>query len=147
MNIPLLVFAGSNDPPAAPTALQKRRQWTTGPTTMRTLTGNHFFAGDDMLPALIGEACREHMSRITERNPAGCHLRSADDLPSSRARADLDTVGRHTAKESPMSDQEFRETEMPVAGMVPVGTAPPLRLAGADHEDDAEFFTIVRGID
>ncbi|MFJ6466084.1 hypothetical protein ACIQM0_34495 [Streptomyces sp. NPDC091387] len=46
-----------------------------------------------------------------------------------------------------MSDQEFRETEIPVAGMVPVGTAPPLRLAGADHEDDAEFFTIVRGID
>ncbi|WP_168712598.1 hypothetical protein [Streptomyces sp. A0958] len=46
-----------------------------------------------------------------------------------------------------MSDQEFREIDMAVFGMVPVGTAPPLRLAGADHDDDAEFFTIVRGID
>ncbi|WP_330242533.1 hypothetical protein [Streptomyces sp. NBC_00525] len=46
-----------------------------------------------------------------------------------------------------MSDEEFREIDMAVFGMVPVGTAPPLRLAGADSDDDTEFFTIVRGID
>ncbi|MEU8508825.1 thioesterase domain-containing protein [Streptomyces brevispora] len=76
VNIPLLVFAGSDDPLAAPTALQEWRQWTTGPTTMRTLTGNHFFTGDDTLPALIGEACRAHMSRTPAAGPAG--TRTAD---------------------------------------------------------------------
>ncbi|MEV7415201.1 hypothetical protein [Streptomyces sp. NPDC089919] len=42
--------------------------------------------------------------------------------------------------------EEFLEVEMAVFGMVPVGVAPPLRLAGAE-EDDTEFITIVRGID
>jgi hypothetical protein len=53
------------------------------------------------------------------------------------------------AKEPPMFvydiTEDFREIEMAVFGMVPVGMAPPLRLAGVE-EDDAEF-TIVRGID
>lgn len=39
---------------------------------------------------------------------------------------------------------EFREIDMAVFGMVPVG-APPLRLAGADEDEDE--FTIVRSID
>ncbi|MFI8105596.1 thioesterase II family protein [Streptomyces sp. NPDC086023] len=60
VNVPLLVFAGSDDPLAVPNALQEWRQWTTGPITVRTLVGDHFFAGDDALPALIGAACREH---------------------------------------------------------------------------------------
>ena len=41
--------------------------------------------------------------------------------------------------------EEFREIDMAVFGMVPVGVAPLLRLAGADDEDD-EFLTIVRSI-
>ncbi|MEU0163417.1 hypothetical protein ABZ154_32680 [Streptomyces sp. NPDC006261] len=41
--------------------------------------------------------------------------------------------------------EEFRDREEAVSGMVPVGIAPPLLLAGAD-EDDGEF-TIVRSID
>ncbi|MGW2706647.1 thioesterase II family protein [Streptomyces sp. NPDC001340] len=60
VNVPLLVFAGSDDPLAVPNALQEWRQWTTGPITVRTVVGDHFFAGDDALPALIGAACREH---------------------------------------------------------------------------------------
>ncbi|MEU6407075.1 thioesterase domain-containing protein [Streptomyces sp. NPDC046985] len=60
VNVPLLVFAGSDDPLAVPHALHEWRQWTTGPITARTLAGDHFFAGDDALPALIGAACREH---------------------------------------------------------------------------------------
>ncbi|MFJ4717490.1 hypothetical protein [Streptomyces sp. NPDC088785] len=39
----------------------------------------------------------------------------------------------------------FREIDMAVFGLVPVG-APPLRLAGAD-EDDEDEPVIVRGID
>ncbi|WP_406841003.1 hypothetical protein ACICHK_40520 [Streptomyces sp. AHU1] len=45
--------------------------------------------------------------------------------------------------------QDFREVEMFFFGLVPVGLAPPLRLAGVD-EDDTEFLeesAIVRGID
>ncbi|WP_282695407.1 thioesterase domain-containing protein [Streptomyces sp. CC208A] len=63
VNVPLLVFAGSDDPLAVPAALQEWRRWTTGPVTARTLTGDHFFVGDEALPALVGEACREHLSR------------------------------------------------------------------------------------
>ncbi|MFJ5549850.1 hypothetical protein [Streptomyces sp. NPDC093225] len=47
----------------------------------------------------------------------------------------------------PMHTEEHREIEMAVFGLVPVGTAPPLWLAGADDEDNAESFTFVRGID
>lgn len=44
--------------------------------------------------------------------------------------------------------EECREIEMAVFGMVPVGAAPPLRLAGTDEdEDEDEFAVIVRGID
>ncbi|CAL9326499.1 MULTISPECIES: hypothetical protein [Streptomyces] len=42
--------------------------------------------------------------------------------------------------------EEYCEIDMAVFGMVPVGAAPPLRLAGADEDDD-EFLTIVRSID
>ncbi|MFF4044711.1 hypothetical protein [Streptomyces sp. NPDC001816] len=43
--------------------------------------------------------------------------------------------------------EELGENETAVFGLVPVGTPPPLLLAGADDEDDAESFTLVRGID
>ncbi|MFI8105604.1 hypothetical protein ACIQUQ_32345 [Streptomyces sp. NPDC101118] len=48
-----------------------------------------------------------------------------------------------------MDTQEYRdEIELAQFGILPVGTAPPLRLAGEDLDDDAaSFFTIVRGID
>ncbi|MEU0399125.1 thioesterase domain-containing protein [Streptomyces sp. NPDC006197] len=76
VSVPLLVFAGSDDPLAVPSALREWRQWTTGPITVRTLVGGHFFAGDDALPALIGEACREHVSRTPAAGSAG--TRTAD---------------------------------------------------------------------
>ncbi|WP_405717215.1 thioesterase domain-containing protein [Streptomyces sp. NBC_01537] len=60
VDLPLLVFAGSDDPLAVPAALEEWRRWTTGPITVRTVDGDHFFAGADVLPALVGEACREY---------------------------------------------------------------------------------------
>ncbi|MEU0575369.1 hypothetical protein [Dermacoccus nishinomiyaensis] len=42
--------------------------------------------------------------------------------------------------------EEFLEIEAAVFGMVPVGVAPPLQLAGAE-DDTADSFTIVRSID
>jgi len=41
--------------------------------------------------------------------------------------------------------EELREIEMALFGMVPVGLVPPLRLAGAD--DDEDDATIIRSID
>ncbi|MFI5765309.1 MULTISPECIES: thioesterase II family protein [unclassified Streptomyces] len=60
VDLPLLVFAGSDDPLAVPAAFEEWRQWTTGPITVRTVDGDHFFAGGDVLPALVGAACREY---------------------------------------------------------------------------------------
>ncbi|WP_412079702.1 thioesterase II family protein (plasmid) [Streptomyces xanthophaeus] len=61
VDVPLLAFAGSEDPMAVPAALREWRQWTTGRIEARTVTGDHFFAGDEALPRLIGEACRERV--------------------------------------------------------------------------------------
>jgi hypothetical protein len=41
--------------------------------------------------------------------------------------------------------EEFREVDMAVFGLVPVGVAPLLRLAGTDEDEDE--ITIVRSID
>lgn len=41
--------------------------------------------------------------------------------------------------------EEFREIEIAVFARVPAGVAPPLRLPGADEDEDG--FTIVRSID
>ena len=59
-----------------------------------------------------------------------------------RQRVEALTVARALRPSVTVSDQ----IDMAVFGMVPVGVAPLLRLAGADDEDD-EFLTIVRSID
>jgi hypothetical protein len=40
-----------------------------------------------------------------------------------------------------------RETDRVASGLVPVGVAPPLRLAGTDDDEDEDGLTIVRSID
>ncbi|MBT2402013.1 MULTISPECIES: thioesterase II family protein [unclassified Streptomyces] len=67
VDIPVLVFAGSDDPLAAPAALSDWQQWATGPIEARTVDGDHFFAGDTALPQLVGQACRDHAAAL----PAG----------------------------------------------------------------------------
>lgn len=67
VDIPVLVFAGSDDPLAAPTALGDWQRWATGPIQARTVAGDHFFAGAPDLPRLIGQACRDHAATL----PAG----------------------------------------------------------------------------
>ncbi|MEU0163409.1 alpha/beta fold hydrolase [Streptomyces sp. NPDC006261] len=64
VDIPVLVFAGSDDPLAAPDSLEDWQQWATGTIEARTVEGDHFFAGDTDLPRLIGQACREHVAAL-----------------------------------------------------------------------------------
>ncbi|MEU0575376.1 thioesterase II family protein [Dermacoccus nishinomiyaensis] len=61
VDVPVLVFAGRDDPLAAPASLGDWRQWATGPVEVRTVAGDHFFAGAPDLPRLVGQACRDHM--------------------------------------------------------------------------------------
>ncbi|MGW8066201.1 thioesterase II family protein [Streptomyces ziwulingensis] len=60
VDVPVLVFAGSDDPLAAPAALRHWQQWTTRPTELHTVAGGHFFAGSVSLAAHVGRACRDH---------------------------------------------------------------------------------------
>lgn len=64
VDTPLLVFAGDEDPLAVPAAVRDWQRWTTGPVEARTLAGDHFFAGGEALPRLIGDACRERISPV-----------------------------------------------------------------------------------
>ncbi|MFJ4717498.1 thioesterase II family protein [Streptomyces sp. NPDC088785] len=57
---PVLVFGGRDDPLAAPESLGHWQQWAAGPIARHTVAGDHFFAGSAELPALVGQACREH---------------------------------------------------------------------------------------
>jgi surfactin synthase thioesterase subunit len=67
VDIPVLAFAGSEDPLAAPEALADWQSWATSPIEARTVVGDHFFAGALELPRLVGEACRDHAAAL----PAG----------------------------------------------------------------------------
>jgi len=67
VGVPVLVFAGSRDPVAAPAAVGQWRRWTTGPTSARTVTGDHFFTAGPHLPALLGRACRAHAAASAAR--------------------------------------------------------------------------------
>jgi surfactin synthase thioesterase subunit len=60
VDTPVLVFAGSHDPVAAPASLDDWQRWATGPIEARTVTGDHFFAGTADLPRLVGQACRDY---------------------------------------------------------------------------------------
>ncbi|MEK8141856.1 hypothetical protein NKH18_01985 [Streptomyces sp. M10(2022)] len=64
MDVPVLVFAGSDDPLAAPASLGDWQQWATGPIEARTVDGDHFFAGASDLPRLVGQACRDHVAAL-----------------------------------------------------------------------------------
>ncbi|PAN02623.1 hypothetical protein CJI59_04770 [Streptomyces sp. Alain-F2R5] len=56
---PVLVFAGSDDPLAAPDSVQHWQQWASGPIVRHTVAGDHFFAGSAHVPRLVGRACRD----------------------------------------------------------------------------------------
>jgi hypothetical protein len=67
-----------------PAALEEWRQWTTGPITVRTVDGDHFFAGADVLPALVGEACREYEAADAAKTAAS----TADAAKTAASTAD-----------------------------------------------------------
>jgi len=58
LTIPLLVVASQGNPLAPPTIADGWRQWTDGPTRLRTVPGHHFFVRGRELPRLLGRACR-----------------------------------------------------------------------------------------
>ncbi|WP_235460500.1 thioesterase II family protein [Streptomyces olivochromogenes] len=66
---PLVVFAGSDDPLAAPAALEHWQRWTPGPIDLHTVAGDHFFADSPDLPGLVGQACRDRAAAL----PSGGH--------------------------------------------------------------------------
>ncbi|CAL9327413.1 hypothetical protein [Streptomyces sp. enrichment culture] len=55
----MLVFAGSEDPLAAPDASRHWQQWASGPIVRHTVAGDHFFADGAQVPRLVGRACRD----------------------------------------------------------------------------------------
>lgn len=58
LNVPVLAVAGRSDPLAPAQAVAQWRRWTTGPFTLRTVPGDHFFVRGRELPRLIGRASR-----------------------------------------------------------------------------------------
>ncbi|MEU0228998.1 thioesterase domain-containing protein [Streptomyces sp. NPDC006284] len=62
VDVPVLVFAGSDDPLAAPAALRHWQQWTTDLIELHTVAGGHFFASSPGLARHVGRACRAHSS-------------------------------------------------------------------------------------
>ncbi|MGF1430185.1 thioesterase II family protein [Kitasatospora sp. LaBMicrA B282] len=59
VDVPVLVFAGTEDPVAFPQALTEWRGWTNAAVEARTVDGGHFFADGPELAELVGRACRE----------------------------------------------------------------------------------------
>ncbi|MFD5877011.1 thioesterase II family protein [Streptomyces sp. NPDC060322] len=60
VDVPLVVFSGSEDPVAPPAPLDGWRHWTTGPFARHTVAGDHFFVRGGELPRLVGDVCREY---------------------------------------------------------------------------------------
>ncbi|MFJ9033476.1 thioesterase II family protein [Streptomyces sp. NPDC102274] len=58
LSVPLLIVAGADDPVAQPAVMEGWRRWSTGPTAVRTVPGDHFFVRGHELPRLLGRACR-----------------------------------------------------------------------------------------
>jgi len=59
VDCPLVVFAGRDDPLAAPAALEHWQRWASGPIALHTVAGDHFFADSPDLPRLLGRACSD----------------------------------------------------------------------------------------
>ncbi|KKD02494.1 thioesterase II family protein [Streptomyces sp. WM6386] len=58
LTTPVLVVASRENPLAPPTIADGWRQWTQGPTWLRTVPGHHFFGRGRELPRLLGRAGR-----------------------------------------------------------------------------------------
>lgn len=70
LTTPVLVVASQDNPLAPPSTADGWRQWTEGPTWLRTVPGRHFFArGGRELPRLLGRVCR--LTRRLLHEPAG----------------------------------------------------------------------------
>ncbi|MER5845061.1 thioesterase domain-containing protein [Streptomyces prasinus] len=65
-DVPLLAVSGERDPLALPDDMTGWCEWTTGPVTLRTVPGDHYFAGGPELPALLGRACRTAVDRTPD---------------------------------------------------------------------------------
>ncbi|MFF7452232.1 MULTISPECIES: thioesterase domain-containing protein [unclassified Streptomyces] len=71
LTTPVLVVASQENPLAPPTIAEGWRQWTEGPTWLRTVPGHHFFTRGRELPALLGRACRVTRRLARESVPVG----------------------------------------------------------------------------
>ena len=69
LNTPILVVAAQGNPLAPPTIADGWRQWTDGPSWLRTVPDRHFFARSRTLPRLLGRACRVADRVTRERVP------------------------------------------------------------------------------
>lgn len=58
LTTPILVLAAPGDPSAPPSVADGWRQWTEGPSWLRTVPQDHFFVRGRELPRLLGRACR-----------------------------------------------------------------------------------------
>ncbi|MEZ0069931.1 surfactin synthase thioesterase subunit [Streptacidiphilus sp. MAP12-20] len=71
LTTPVLVVASQGNPLAPPTIADGWRQWTEGPSWLRTVPGHHFFVGNRELPRLLGRACRVTRRLVRETVPVG----------------------------------------------------------------------------
>ncbi|MFE2569808.1 thioesterase II family protein [Streptomyces mirabilis] len=58
LTTPLLVVAADDDPMVSPTAAEGWSRWSEESTSLRTVSGGHFFVRGHELPRLLGQACR-----------------------------------------------------------------------------------------
>ncbi|MFI8952071.1 thioesterase II family protein [Streptomyces sp. NPDC053750] len=58
LDVPLLALGGTADPAVRPGTLAGWHRWTTGPLTVRTVAGDHFFVRGPQAPRILGRACR-----------------------------------------------------------------------------------------
>lgn len=67
----MLIVASQGNPLAPPTIADGWRQWTDGPSWLRTVPQHHFFARGRELPRLLGRACRVTGRLARESVPVG----------------------------------------------------------------------------
>ncbi|PWI15248.1 thioesterase [Streptomyces sp. Act143] len=71
LTTPMLIVASQDNPLAPPTIADGWRQWTDGPSWLRTVPQHHFFARGRLLPRLLGRACRITGRLARESMPVG----------------------------------------------------------------------------